>query len=59
MTKRMLTLSKVVDKRIWQWEHPFKQLEGLSYEILMKLEKRNLTIDKMRDMDAKEIGMWM
>ena len=57
MTKRMLTISKVVDKRMWHWEHPFKQCDGLSYEILTKLEKRKLTIDKMRDMDAKEIGI--
>lgn len=56
MAKRMLTLSKVVDRRMWQSEHPLKQCEGLTFEILNKLEKLNMTIDRLRDMDSKEIG---
>lgn len=57
MALRMLTLCKTVDKRLWGWEHPLRQCEGLSFEILRKLEEKNLTIEQMKDMDAKEIGM--
>jgi len=57
MAKRMLTMAKMVDLKLWDWEHPLRQCEGLSHEILRKLEARQLTIDKMRDMDAKEIGL--
>ena len=56
MTYKMLKLSKVVQKQIWDFEHPLRQCEGLSYEVLQKLEAKKLTIDRLRDMDAKEIG---
>lgn len=56
MAMRMLTLSKVVDKQIWEYEHPFKQCEGLKFEVIQKLEQRGLTVDKLRDLDSKEIG---
>ncbi|XP_065652394.1 activating signal cointegrator 1 complex subunit 3 isoform X2 [Hydra vulgaris] len=57
MAKRLLTLSKVVEKQLWEWEHPFKQLEGIKFELLVKLEQKKLTVDMMREMDAKEIGL--
>ena len=56
MTDRLLRLSKTIDKRLWYYEHPFRQFDGLSFEILNKLDKARLTVDKMRDMEAKEIG---
>ena len=56
MAKRMLILSKVVDKQIWEWEHPFRQCEGLKFEILNKLESKKLTIDRLREYEAGEIG---
>eukprot|EP00795_Rhopilema_esculentum_P017649 gene17649-9293_t len=57
MTHKLLKLSKVVDKQIWDFEHPLRQFEGMTFEILQKLEAKKLTIDRMRDMDAKEIGL--
>ena len=57
MTHKLLKLSKVVDKQIWDFEHPLRQFEGMTFEILQKLEAKKLTIDRMRDMDAKEIGI--
>ena len=58
MAKRLLTLSKVVEKQLWEWEHPLKQLEGVKYEVLVKLENKKLTVDMMREMNAKEIGIF-
>ncbi len=56
MTYKMLKLSKVVDKQIWDFEHPLRQCEGLTFEVLQKLEAKRLNVDRLRDMGAKEIG---
>ena len=52
----MLKLSKVVDKQIWDFEHPLRQFEGMTFEILQKLEAKKLTMDRMKDMEPSEIG---
>ena len=56
MASRLLNLSKTIDKRIWGFESPLRQFSILTPEIINKLEQRNLKIDKLREMDAKEIG---
>ena len=56
MTYKMLKLSKVVDKQIWDFEHPLRQFEGMTFEILQKLEAKKLTMDRMKDLEANEIG---
>lgn len=57
MASRLLNLCKTIDKRLWGFENPLRQFPTLSQEILRKLEERKLTIDKLKEMDAKEIGM--
>lgn len=56
MASRLLNLSKTLDKRLWGFEHPLRQFTILPVEILNKLETRKLSMDKLREMDAKEIG---
>lgn len=56
MTYRLLNLCKVIDKRLWGWAHPLRQFSILSPSVLTKLEDKNLTIDKLRDMGKDEIG---
>jgi len=56
MSGRLLKLSKVIDKRLWDWEHPLRQFAHLPAEILNKIEERGLSVDWLREMDAKEIG---
>ena len=56
MASRLLNLSKTVEKRLWGFENPLRQLPILSMEIFTKLENRKLTVDKLREMDSKEIG---
>ncbi|KAJ3152645.1 activating signal cointegrator 1 complex subunit [Geranomyces variabilis] len=53
----ILSICKSVDKRMWSFEHPLAQFD-LSYEILRKLENapKQLTMEDLREMDAKEIG---
>ncbi|KAK6170203.1 hypothetical protein SNE40_018654 [Patella caerulea] len=56
MASRLLMLCKVVDKRLWGCDSPLHQFPLLNPELIYKLEEKNLTIDRLRDMDAKEIG---
>ena len=58
MASRLLNLCKTVDKRLWGWETPLRQFPILSSEILTKIEARKLKIDKLREMDSKEIGKY-
>nr|KAG5694899.1 hypothetical protein BaRGS_029516 [Batillaria attramentaria] len=48
--------AKTIDKRLWGFEHPLRQFPILSPEVLNKLEARRLTVDRLREMDPKEIG---
>ncbi|KAL8186311.1 UNVERIFIED_CONTAM: activating signal cointegrator 1 complex subunit [Gekko kuhli] len=56
MTYRLLNLSKVIDKRLWGWVSPLRQFSVLPPPVLTKLEQKNLTIDKLKDMRKDEIG---
>jgi len=56
MAGRLLKLSKVVEKRLWDWEHPLRQFAYLPAEVLTKIEERGLSVDRLRDMDSKDIG---
>ena len=56
MAGRLLELSKVIEKRLWAFENPLRQFPILGVEVLDKLEARRLTVDKLREMDPKEIG---
>ena len=57
MAGRLLQISKTIEKRLWGYENPMKQFSDvLSYEILNKLENRNLTVDYLKELDHTEIG---
>ena len=43
---------------MWGHEHPLRQFSVLSPEIIHKLEARKLYIDKLKEMDSKDIG-WL
>lgn len=56
MTYRLLTLCKVIDKRLWAFAHPLRQFPSLSHVVLNRLEEKKLTVDKLKDMSKDEIG---
>ena len=41
---------------MWDFETPLRQHPYVKPEILTKLESRNFTIDKLRELDVKELG---
>ncbi|XP_054869969.1 activating signal cointegrator 1 complex subunit 3 isoform X2 [Amphiprion ocellaris] len=56
MTHRLLTLCKVIDKRLWGFAHPLRQFPNLSHVVLNRLEEKKLTVDKLKEMRKDEIG---
>ncbi|XP_028280593.1 activating signal cointegrator 1 complex subunit 3 [Parambassis ranga] len=56
MTYRLLTLCKVIDKRLWAFAHPLRQFPNLSHVVLNRLEEKKLTVDKLKEMRKDEIG---
>ena len=57
MADLMLGLCKALEHRCWSYEHSLRQFSGLlKPEILYKLEKKNVTVDRLRDMSAQEVG---
>uniref|UniRef100_A0A8D3C335 Activating signal cointegrator 1 complex subunit 3 n=1 Tax=Scophthalmus maximus TaxID=52904 RepID=A0A8D3C335_SCOMX len=56
MTYRLLTLCKVIDKRLWGFAHPLRQFHNLSHVVLNRLEEKKLTVDKLKEMRKDEIG---
>ena len=59
MAYRLLGLCKMLDKRLWGFENPLRQFTILKNETLVKLEERRATVDRLRDMTADEIGMFL
>lgn len=56
MAYRLLGLCKMLDKRLWGFQNPLRQFTILKQETLVKLEGKNATVDRLRDMTADEIG---
>ncbi|KAM6936460.1 activating signal cointegrator 1 complex subunit 3 isoform 1-T1 [Lycodopsis pacificus] len=56
MTYRLLTLCKMIDKRLWGFAHPLRQFHNLSHVVLNRLEEKKLTVDKLKEMRKDEIG---
>ncbi|XP_028753755.1 DExH-box ATP-dependent RNA helicase DExH14 [Neltuma alba] len=57
MTLFMLEYCKAVDRQIWPHQHPLRQFDkDLSGEILRKLEERGADLDRLYEMEEKDIG---
>ncbi|KRX49093.1 Activating signal cointegrator 1 complex subunit 3 [Trichinella murrelli] len=53
-----LRLSKSMERRLWWFHHPLWQFNNfLKADVLKKLEEKNLTVDRLFEMDAESIGM--
>ena len=52
----MLRFAKVIEKRMWDFEHPLRQHPLIKQDIVAKLETRNFTLEKLRELEGKEIG---
>jgi len=37
----------MIDLRIWEFQHPLRQFRNLKLPLIMKLEEKKLTIDRL------------
>ncbi|KAL4451451.1 hypothetical protein ABPG75_007113 [Micractinium tetrahymenae] len=56
LTDKALMLSKCVMRRMWGSQTPLRQFKGIPYEILSKIEKKDLAWDRWYDLNSQEIG---
>nr|CAD1837931.1 unnamed protein product [Ananas comosus var. bracteatus] len=57
MTSLFLEYCKAVDRQIWPHQHPLRQFDrDFSPEILRKLEERGADLDRLFEMEEKDIG---
>lgn len=49
-------MSKMFELQLWDFQSPMRQFHIIGPDLQEKLEDRKLTVEKLRDMDAKEIG---
>ncbi|PQM33209.1 hypothetical protein Pyn_14185 [Prunus yedoensis var. nudiflora] len=57
MSLFMLEYCKAVDRQVWPHQHPLRQFDrDLSAEIVRKLEERGADLDRLYEMQEKDIG---
>lgn len=57
MIGRMLKVCKMIELQMWEFSHPIRQFfRDLNPEVLDKLERKNLSLEYIREADPNEIG---
>lgn len=56
LSDKVLTLSKMIEKRMWQSMCPLRQFKKIPEEIIKKLEKRSIAWERFYDMEQHELG---
>ena len=56
LADKCLTLSKMVDKRMWQSMSPLRQFRKMPEEVVKKIEKKNFPWERLYDLGPNEIG---
>ncbi|XP_027343786.1 DExH-box ATP-dependent RNA helicase DExH12 [Abrus precatorius] len=56
LAEKALNLCKMVTKRMWSVQTPLRQFNGISSDLLTKLEKKDLAWDRYYDLSSQEIG---
>jgi activating signal cointegrator complex subunit 3 len=58
LSSRLLRLAKIVEQRMWDTINPLWQFsQYINIEILQKLDAKQLTPDRLLDMEPKDIGI--
>ena len=56
LADKCLSLSKMVDKRMWQSMSPLRQFRKMPEEVVKKIEKKNFPWERLYDLGPNEIG---
>lgn len=59
MASRFLTLSKCFELQMWEFQTPLRQFPTIKADIIDKIENKKLTLERLLDMDAKELGIFL
>ena len=56
LADRVLSLCKMVDKRMWLSQTPLRQFPGIPEDIIKKIEKKDFQWERFYDLQPQEIG---
>eukprot|EP00899_Mesostigma_viride_P012040 jgi/Mesvir1/20837/Mv07930-RA.1 len=56
LAEKALALCKMVGRRMWASQTPLRQFQGLPADILSKLEKKDLPLERLYDLSSAELG---
>jgi activating signal cointegrator complex subunit 3 len=56
MASRLLTFCRMFDRQIWAFESPLRQIPQMKIELIMKIEQKQISLDKILDMSPIEVG---
>ncbi|KAF6208456.1 hypothetical protein GE061_016912 [Apolygus lucorum] len=56
LAEKTLSLSKMIDRRMWQSMSPLRQFKKLPEEVLKKIEKKSIPWERLFDLGPNEIG---
>ncbi|EDV93019.1 activating signal cointegrator 1 complex subunit 3 [Drosophila grimshawi] len=59
LTGRMLELCKMFERRQWEFDSHLRQFPAINAETIDKLERRGLSIYRLRDMEQRELKEWL
>ncbi|XP_023246702.1 activating signal cointegrator 1 complex subunit 3 [Copidosoma floridanum] len=57
MASRVLGMAKMMELQQWDHMSALRQFVCLPFEVIVKIEERDLTVGRLREMDVKEIGI--
>lgn len=56
LARMLLGLCKSIEKRMWSFEHPLAQFDGMPTHVLRNLESKEAQVCEMKEMSKTEIG---
>ena len=56
VASKLLNLSKMLNHRIWEGDSPLRQFNTLPPHVLDRIERLRLSMEKLKEMPAREIG---
>lgn len=56
VAEKCLKWCQMIERRMWSTQSPLRQFKALPADIIKKLEKKDLTVERLYDLDSHEIG---